>query len=712
MVSIEILRADDYEIASHWLSDPEINRWLFSLWRGRKIDARTLSIIAINPRNTLFLIRWQARPCGLVALIRTDSTDQTAFLWGFLGETNLGGRGVMTEAVAQVVRKGFELGLRHISSSIMAPNTRSRRMLEKNGFRLVGTARKALVLDGFPVDQLIFDLLPEDLPGSSTTHRDAQTQIAVFCVFDLLLQHVAKNADRTALIRGDRQITYGTLLSEAERVASWLAAMGVRRGDRVALQLPKNFEEVIATFAVARLGAVFVNINYQWTPAQVEHVIENCRPKVLITSNRQNLTESSCLKLLERVIVVGGSVEDPRFLSWADRPTETFQPLPPGPIDQDLAALIYTSGSTGRPKGVMLTHQNIVMGARAVASYLHNTADDRILGLLPMSFDYGMSQIMTMFLVGGAVVLQSVSMPAEIAKTILEYRVTGLAMVPPLWIEFINYLKEVKTEPFPHLRYVTNSGGKIPPKTLDVMPRMLPAVDIFLMYGQTEAFRSTYLEPHLYHAKAGSIGRAIPNAEIFVVDPVRGVCGPGQIGELVHRGSLISRGYWGDIALTAEIIHINEHLRPLIGEEPVLHSGDLVKMDADGYLWFVGRADAMIKSSGFRISPNEVEEIVCKSGLVQEAIAFGVDDEILGQMVHVAISVGPRESEQLSSVDLDALMNYCRKTMPTYMVPRRFYSWQGPLPRTSHGKQDRRAVIMALKQWPIFLGDGAHVPFV
>jgi acyl-CoA synthetase (AMP-forming)/AMP-acid ligase II len=240
------------------------------------------------------------------------------------------------------------------------------------------------------------------------------------------------------------------------------------------------------------------------------------------------------------------------------------------------------------------------------------------------------------------------------------------------------------------LRYVTNSGGKIPGTILEAMPRVLPGVQIYLMYGLTEAFRSTYLPPELFHRKAGSIGRAVPNVEVFVVDPTTGSCGPGEVGELIHRGSLVSRGYWGDPALTAERIRPNPHLAPLIGDEPVLHSGDLVRLDDEGYLWFVGRADGMIKCSGYRISPTEVEEVLYQSEVVEDAVAFGVPDELLGQAVHAVVALRPGRT-----ADEAALRRFCEPRMPTYMVPARIRVWDGALPRTANGKLDRPAVIRA-----------------
>jgi acyl-CoA ligase (AMP-forming) (exosortase A-associated) len=509
-----------------------------------------------------------------------------------------------------------------------------------------------------------------------------------FTVHDLLAKNIPSNTGRTALVFKGEAITYGELAKRVESTAAWLHAAGVRRGDRVGIHLPKSFEEVVATFAVARIGAVFVNINYSWTTSQLEFIVKDSGSTVLFTDARRAkvIAELPVVTELKHVIVNGDAPAAKNMVSWKGF-EEKVCPIADPAIDHDLAGLLYTSGSTGKPKGVMFSHGNIVLGARIVAKYLSNTAEDRVLSLLPLSFDYGLNQITTMFLVGGSVALQLVSLPAEIVKTVATNDVTGMALVAPSWVQVVRYLEEAPTK-FPKLRYLTNSGGKIPLGALEKMPSLFPGVEIFLMYGLTEAFRSTFLPPHLFKSKMGSIGRAIPNTEIFVVDPEHGICGPGEQGELLHRGGLISGGYWNNPAATEEKIKVNKHLRPLIGEEKVVHSGDLVRLDEEGYLWFVSRLDTMIKCSGYRLSPTEVEEILSRHDRIVETIAFGVDDEELGQVVHVAVGI-----EANGGFDLEEVHRFCVKNMPNYMVPKKIYTITGNMPRTSSGKIDRPTVI-------------------
>lgn len=509
-------------------------------------------------------------------------------------------------------------------------------------------------------------------------------------IWDLLASNVPGRAERPALTAGATTVPYAELVQRAEACAAWLADRGVRPGDRVGIHLPKSVEEAVATFAAARLGAVFVNIHAQSTPRQLAHIVADCGIRLLITDRRhaRALLEAELLDGLDHVLVAGDAPVHPKMTAWETLSAEATPPTVQ-PAEGDLAALLYTSGSTGRPKGVMLSHRNLVLGARSVASYLGNAEHDRVLGLLPLSFDYGLNQLTTMCLVGGAVVLQPVAFPAEIARTVRERRVTGLAAVPTVWVQLVRHLQEAG-ERLDGLRYVTNSGGAIPGAILDAMPEVLPGADIVLMYGLTEAFRSTWLSPGQFAAKRGAIGYAIPNAEVFVVDPERGLCGPDEPGELIHRGPLICHGYWGDPDATAAKIKPCPALRDRIGDEPVIYSGDLVRRDADGCLWFIGRADSLIKSSGFRISPTEVEEVVFESGLVTGVVAFGVPDEALGQAVHVAASpAGP------NPIDADALARHCAREMPAHMVPRRIHAWPGSMPRTTSGKIDRPAVIRA-----------------
>ncbi|MET0251545.1 MAG: AMP-binding protein [Novosphingobium sp.] len=502
--------------------------------------------------------------------------------------------------------------------------------------------------------------------------------------YELFAGNLPARADKVFLIDPAHSASYAEVAHEAGRIAAHLAARGLAPGERIVVQVRKGWREVAAMLGVAKAGAVIVNVNTAWTADQLEFVAQDSGARLLIVE------PAMAAALIRRgtdlgILLVTG---DGRGLEAVDAWERLPAGFPGGAVPRPgsaLAAIIYTSGSTGKPKGVMLSHDNILTGARSVSSYLALREDDRLLSVLPYSFDYGLNQLTTMMLVGGSVVHQPVAMPTEIARALREHDVTGLAGVPPLWIQLVRLL-EGNPAALPKLRFVTNSGGKIPPNILRAMPRVFPGTHIFLMYGLTEAFRSTYLDPDRFAAKMGSIGRAIPGAEVFVIKHGVGIAGPGEHGELVHRGPLVSQGYWNRPKATAEKIRPCPELKHLIGDEPVVYSGDIVWADEDGDLWFVGRNDALIKASGFRISPEEVEDLVHVSGLVTDAIAFGVADDLLGQCVHIAVTLRPGATG-------GQLLAHCRKAMPAYMVPRHIHEWPAPMPRTASGKLARPDVI-------------------
>jgi len=359
-----------------------------------------------------------------------------------------------------------------------------------------------------------------------------------------------------------------------------------------------------------------------------------------------------------------------------------------GVIDVDMAAILYTSGSTGKPKGVVLSHRNVLTGGASVSQYLGNVEDDVILAALPLSFDAGFSQLTTGFTVGARVVLVNYLLARDVVNLCAKHQVTGLTCVPPLWIQLTE--QEWPAEATRSLRYFANTGGRMPRSTLAKLRAIFPGAKPFLMYGLTEAFRSTYLDPAEVDRRPDSIGKAIPNAEILVVRPDGTPCEPGEEGELVHRGALVAMGYWNDPARTAE------RFKPAPGREGgitttelAVWSGDLVKADADGFLYFVGRNDEMIKTSGYRVSPMEIEEVVYSTGLVRDAVALGVDDPRLGQRIVLIVSAAHGE------LDAAVLLAELRRQLPLYMVPSDVIV-RSELPRSPNNKFDRNLLRQEL----------------
>ena len=509
-------------------------------------------------------------------------------------------------------------------------------------------------------------------------------------IHHLIRDAAETHTERPAVTWKDNKVTYGQLWREVTAFSEAMNGLGLSRGDRIAIYLDKRIETVIALFGTSAAGAVFVPVNPLLKPAQVGYVIRDCEARILVTSPERHelLREAlSDCKSVEHVVVAGHdrprATSDGRYSvnSW---PTAGGSDPAPGAdgIDADMAALLYTSGSTGRPKGVMLSHRNLIAGAESVSHYLGNTADDVILSALPFSFDAGFSQLTTAFSVGAHVVLLNYLLPADVVHLCARHRVTGLTGVPPLWIQVAE--QNWPPEAASHLRYFANTGGRMPKPTLDRLRSLFPSAAPFLMSGLTEAFRSTYLDPAEVDRRPSSIGKAIPNAEILVVRADGSECGPGEEGELVHRGALVAMGYWNDPERTAERFRPAPTRGPgMRTGETAVWSGDTVVRDDDGFLYFVGREDEMIKTSGYRVSPTEIEEAAYETGLVHDAAALGIDDQKLGQ--HVVLVVTPASH---AAVDVDRLLADMKRALPPYMLPKRV-DVRLEIPRSPNGKLDR-----------------------
>lgn len=515
---------------------------------------------------------------------------------------------------------------------------------------------------------------------------------------DLLGAAAARHPSSIALTYGQQHCAYGDLLDQVQHLAAGLIALGLARGERVGIFLEKRFETVVSCFGASAAGAVFVPINPILRPLQIGHIMRDCGVRVLVTSPQRLPalleTLAECPELRHVILT-----DDPQGLSVPDGVSlhAYAQLLRIEPraghrvIDSDPVAILYTSGSTGKPKGVVLSHRNVLVGGKSVAQYLENRPDDVLLAALPLSFDAGFSQLTTGFHAGARVVLLNHVLPQDVVKAMVRERVTGLTAVPPLWIQ-LTQLKwpESVAE---HLRYFANTGGRMPLETLTQLRQLFPRSKPFLMYGLTEAFRATYLPPEQVDTRPDSIGKAIPNSEVLVLRPDGSPCDADEPGELVQRGPLVALGYWNDAERTAE------RYKPLPAAAGVRHgavmipemavfSGDVVRRDAEGYLYFIGRRDEMIKTSGYRVSPTEVEEGIYSTGLVGECVALGKSDAALGQSI-TAVVTPPAGAQD---VDVEALLRECRLRLPVYMVPRQIKVLTGHLPRNPNGKLDRKEI--------------------
>ncbi len=514
-----------------------------------------------------------------------------------------------------------------------------------------------------------------------------------------LISHSAlQTPDAVALTSGIHSLSYAELDQRVNGFASGLIALGLQRCERVAIYLEKRLETVIASFGAPAAGGVFVPVNPLLKPEQVAFILQDCSVRVLVTSPERLATMkealATCPDLTHVVLTDGANPPDASAsarwtpIAWRDlldSPARAGHRV----IDTDMLAILYTSGSTGRPKGVVLSHRNMVAGAKSVASYLQNGPQDALLAALPLSFDAGFSQLTTAFHTGARVVLLNYLMPRDVLKAMEREKVTGLTAVPPLYIQLAQL--EWPAAINQHLRYFANTGGRMPGETLKLLRQRVPQAKPFLMYGLTEAFRSTYLPPEEVDRRPDSIGKAIPNAEILVLRDDGTPCDADEPGELVHRGALVGLGYWNDAEKTAERYKLLAPDAPgrqagLQLPEYAVFSGDNVRRDAEGFLYFIGRRDEMIKTSGYRVSPVEVEEILYATQLVGECVAFGVDHPSLGHAIQViATSLYKSGASIVNDLFLE-----CKTRMPAYMVPAGIEIVDGPLPRNPNGKIDRK----------------------
>ncbi|MFY9351138.1 MAG: acyl-CoA ligase (AMP-forming), exosortase A system-associated [Sphingobium sp.] len=462
--------------------------------------------------------------------------------------------------------------------------------------------------------------------------------------------------------------SYGELEDSLGRLAAWLAGFGLPPGARIASWMAKGTVSALMPLAAPRAGLVHVPINPLLKHAQVAHILSDSGAGALIgTATRlDSLTEGDVPRTCQR------HREDDAACAMSGGPALG----PSAAAPHDLAAILYTSGSTGRPKGVMLTHANLRLGAVAVADYLALTPEDRTACVLPFSFDYGQNQLFSTWISGGSVYPLDYLTPRDVLKLVDRHDITTLAGVPPLWVQLTELDWPVETAA--KLRRLTNSGGALSRPLVARLRALFPQADLYPMYGLTEAFRSTYLPPALVEAHPDSMGHAIPFAEILVVRPDGRLTADDEPGELVHCGPLVAQGYWNDPARTAERFKPAPPASRYGGM--AVWSGDTVRRDAEGLLYFVGRDDAMIKSAGNRISPTEIEEAALAVSGVAEAVALGVKDDRLGQAVRLLLRAAPDAAEAVAA--------HLKQELPNFMQPRDIKILPD-FPRNPNGKIDR-----------------------
>ena len=494
-----------------------------------------------------------------------------------------------------------------------------------------------------------------------------------------LRQSAQRSPKKTALVAGAVRISYAEFDAATDRLAAALQRLGVKRNDRVLVFMDNAAEAALSIFAVLKAGATFSPINASTKADKLAFIVDNCRPVAILTQKKLAPVAAEAIGDRAVATLVANTPE------WDAALAETTPLAPHGGIDVDLGMLIYTSGSTGRPKGVMMTHRNIDAASDSITTYLENTADDIILNVAPLAFDYGLYQLLMAVRMGATLVLEkSFAFPAAIFQTMRREKVTGFPLVPTM-AAMILQMRDLVPDSLPDLRYISNTAAALPQEHIARLRELFPTATLFSMYGLTECKRCTYLPPSQLNTRAGSVGIAIPNTEAYVADDAGEPVVNGVIGELVIRGPHVMQGYWENPEATAKV------LRP--GRNPwerVLFTGDLFYADGEGFLYFVGRKDDIIKTRGEKVAPKEVEAVLHAIPGIAEAVVVGVPDPILGQAV-TAIVV--RSNEALTEGEI---IRACAKLLEDFMVPRTI-EFRTSLPKTDTGKVSRRLAAESLE---------------
>ena len=503
-------------------------------------------------------------------------------------------------------------------------------------------------------------------------------------VHDFLTASANRHSEKPAIIAEDKVHTFGQIHQESDRLACALQRQGLVRGDRVALLMENSPASVVSVFGILKAGGVFVSLNPTTKTAKLTRLLNDCGARVLIVQGSLSQVArpaAADAPSLRTVIWIEAPRQTPGHSLASERAFEEIVgespsgPAHGGAIDEDVCAIIYTSGSTGAPKGVMLTHHNVTNTAWAISTYLENTPDDVVICTLPLSFGYGLFQVITGMRVGFTVVLErSFAYPYRSLQRMAEHGVTGLPGVPTTFATLLP-MDAFNHRNIPSLRYLTNAGAAIPPAHLRRLREAFPQARIFSMYGLTECTRVCYLDPARLDDKITSVGKAMPNTEAYIVDEQGRRVGPGVVGELVVRGANVMRGYWGLPDETRRRLCDGE-----VPGEKVLYTGDLFRMDEEGFLYFAGRKDEIFKCKGEKISPREIEDVLHELDAVAEAAVIGVDDPIDGMAIKAFVV--PRYGAALTE---QQVRQHCRGHLESYMVPK-FVEIRSSLPKTDSGK--------------------------
>lgn len=510
-------------------------------------------------------------------------------------------------------------------------------------------------------------------------------------LYDILAESTVLHPLAPALEHGADIVTYQSFKARVDDLRGRLLAAGIRPGDRVAVMLNRDFDEPAMMFALSACRAVFANFNRLWKSAQVSYGLGYLKPKLFITTQAMGgrLLAAEGFNQPAEIIL---PIEHLRQLP----PVEDYKALIGKSSPLDLGAIIFTSGSSGFPKGVMHTHAGLIRWTESTVRYLGNRPGDRVLTILPLAFGYGLNQLLSMIHCGGCYRISRSVLASDIINELAEHPITGLAGIPAFWRDFARALSHHKSagEDF-SLRYMTNAGGHCPATVLGELRDNAGSADMVLMYGTTETLRSAYLPPHLLDSKMGALGLPVPGAEVLLVNSEGKPCEPGEMGEIVHRGATVARGYFGLDASANDRFRAPPEWLETEEDETVFYTGDLARRDDDGILWFETRHDRQIKISGFRVSPSEIEEVVRQMEAVDDAIATCVKTPGQPEAIHLAIVLKDGQTARE-----DEVIRFLRLRVANYMVPSVVHFWTTPFPKTANGKTDYTTVQRMLNEIP------------
>lgn len=513
-------------------------------------------------------------------------------------------------------------------------------------------------------------------------------------VSDFLENSAKKLPDKIALITDSGRYTYKEIDETADKVAGALISDGFKKGDCATIFMDNEFDPVVSLFAILKAGGIFMLINPTTKTEKLTYILNNSRATALLSSaSKQAVVTGVCNSTVslknvylsgDDILGIKGSCQKVRSLDDVINGGTVGRPVSKT-AESDLAMLIYTSGSTGNPKGVMMTHLNMVSAAKSVTRYLENSAEDIIINTLPLSFDYGLYQVLMAFMVGATVILEKTfAYPYKIIDRIIKEKVTGFPIVPTI-AAILFQKEEIKKKNFEHLRYISNTAAALSESHIRKLREFFPKTKIFSMYGLTECKRVSYLSPDQIDTRPTSVGKGMPDTEVHIADTNGNPLGPNETGELVVRGPSVMQGYWELPEETAKVLRPG----PIPGEK-FLYTGDLFKMDEEGYLYFIARKDDIIKSRGEKVGPREVENIIHAIDGVVEVVVNGIDDPLLGQAIKARIV-----QSSGSSLTERGVKKFCLNHLEDFMVPK-YVEFVAELPKTETGKILAKASILSL----------------